>query len=148
MRVEFCNVGYGASTLEGLRRTLKAGRKPLLSPPLFQEELNRRCESGELHFSVPADRERVCALYESGFVEAFDSYCLQKREDSTIYYQGLAWGAEDALVLKAALSYLAEHCEFRSGSVCLDLTDNDFAEEDEGLLREALEGCSQVRLWL
>jgi len=136
----------GTSTLEGLRRALKAGRRPPLNPLVFADTLRARLADGSLGFTNEADSETVCELYQRGFVAAFDSYCALKREDNVLYYQSLAWGREDALVLKTALVYIAEHCSFSAGGLQLRLDDNDFDAEDEQLLAEALGDCDAVSM--
>lgn len=136
-----------AATLDGLRRTLKAGRRPPLSPALFRDTMRDRLADGSLRFTNEADGETVCALYERGFVAAFDSYCALKREDNVVYYQGLGWGSEDARVLKVALAYAKTHCSFKSGAIQVNLTDNDFLEADEAVLLEAVDGCEAVNIW-
>ena len=90
----------------------------------------------------------MCQLYEAGFVEAFDRYSSLKREDNVIYWQGLGWSSEDARVLTAALAHVAQHCSFGDGGVTIDLTSNDFEEEDEELMQRVLGECERVSLWL
>lgn len=143
----------GAGTLDGLRSTLRAGRPPPLSPDAFEQALGVKMREGEVRFSAPADAILVCELYRSGFVEAFDAYRFLKREDNVLYYSGLGWGAQEALVLKVALAYVAQHC-FSPGTLAedldadavmmvVDLSRNDFGEEEERALREALEPCGE-----
>ena len=56
------NMSEGSGSLDGLRRSLKAGRRPPLTPPLFRETLMRKAASGELRFTHSPDAETVCAL--------------------------------------------------------------------------------------
>ncbi len=73
---------------------------------------------------------------------------LTKLEDNLLYYQGLGWGAEEAPVLAEALRHCAASCAFDDGPIRISLVDNEFGEEEEQMLHEAVAGCDGVQaLW-
>ena len=60
----------GMQLFDALRKQLKAGRPPPLTPDGFAESVRARCKAGELAFTAgAADMELVIRMYASGFVK-------------------------------------------------------------------------------
>ena len=132
--------------LDGLRQTLRAGRRAPLSPTAFAWVMRQRVAEGSLAFtSSNADMEMVISLYTAGFVAAFDTYPAVCLGHNIIDFFGLHFGTdEQAAQLAAALSYVSTHCDFPHGSVRISAEGNGFTARSKAALREAIQGCAGI----
>ena len=132
--------------LDGLRRTLRAGRRAPLSPTAFALTMRQRVAEGTLAFtSSNADMEMVISLYTAGFVAAFDTYPAVCLGHNIIDFFGLHFGTEEqAAQFAAALSYVSTHCSFPHGRIRISAEGNGFTAKSKSALREAIHGCAGV----
>lgn len=85
----------GQKSYDALRSTLKMGREPPASPDRVEVEMRRRIEEGTLSFSYSEDIEPVIAMYQRGFVNAFECYrqlrSIPPGAGTSIYYGRLRY---------------------------------------------------------
>ena len=139
-------VAVKQDSLDGLRKTLRAGRHAPLSPPAFATLMEQRVAEGSLAFtSTNADMHMVIDLYTAGFIAAFDSYPAVSLGHNIICFFSLNFGTkEEVQHFAETLSYVAQHCTFPHGPVRIDAVGNGFLPATKAALHAAVKDCAGV----
>ena len=130
----------GAEYFSGCQKEMKTGRAPFMSPEQTERELRQGVADGSIHFSYVSDMDGVINMYREGFVRTFETFNYGIRGDNhnIVSYARLGWGAAEVPTLVEAIKYADAHCDAEvTGTLHLDLTNNNFTEEDKAKLKGA-----------
>jgi len=137
----------GGKTWGDLKKQMRVKRPVPISPEILRNQLEEGVTSERLAFTMGLeDMELVSQLYESGFVQAFETFVgIQSDGNNILDYSNLGWGDEEMPMIKDALAYVQKHCSL-SVPLRVHLHGNALGEDSKRQLLMALQDSEKLKI--